>query len=407
MAQYQINVDSQLLQQLFLGNSQDAGVAKLLESVLNQVLQAQVSEQVEADRYERTENRQGYRNGSYPHQLHTRIGTITLSVPRIRGGKFTTELFARYQRSEQALILAMMEMVINGVSTRKVSQVTEELCGTEFSKSTVSDLCKRLDLIVTAWNNRPLGDSRYPFVLVDAMYLKVREDGRVRSRGVMLGIGVNTDGHREVLGIMLGDTESEESWTEFFSWLKTRGLRGVDLVVSDDHGGLVRSIRQQLQGVTWQRCQTHFMRNVLDASPKSLKDEIHTHVRAILEAPNPEAARMLLNQTIAAYEEKAAKAMRTLETGFDDATAVLSLPEKYRKRLRTTNSVERLNEEVRRRERVIRIFPNRESVIRLIGALLMEQDEKWAAGKKYLDMAEYLEWRENRPRSASKVTRIM
>ncbi|WP_244865243.1 IS256 family transposase, partial [Xylanibacillus composti] len=403
----QINVDSQLLQQLFLGNSQDAGVAKLLESVLNQVLQAQVSEQVEADRYERTENRQGYRNGSYPHQLHTRIGTITLSVPRIRGGKFTTELFARYQRSEQALILAMMEMVINGVSTRKVSQVTEELCGTEFSKSTVSDLCKRLDPIVTAWNNRPLGDSRYPFVLVDAMYLKVREDGRVRSRGVMLGIGVNTDGHREVLGIMLGDTESEESWTEFFSWLKTRGLRGVDLVVSDDHGGLVRSIRQQLQGVTWQRCQTHFMRNVLDASPKSLKDEIHTHVRAILEAPNPEAARMLLNQTIAAYEEKAAKAMRTLETGFDDATAVLSLPEKYRKRLRTTNSVERLNEEVRRRERVIRIFPNRESVIRLIGALLMEQDEKWAAGKKYLDMAEYLEWRENRPRSASKVTRIM
>lgn len=407
MAQYQINVDSQLLQQLFLGNSQDAGVAKLLESVLNQVLQAQVTEQVEADRYERTEDRQGYRNGSYPHQLHTRIGTITLSVPRIRGGKFTTELFARYQRSEQALLLAMMEMVVNGVSTRKVSQVTEELCGTEFSKSTVSDLCKRLDPIVTAWNNRPLSDSQFPFVLVDALYLKVREDGRVRSRGVMLGIGVNTDGHREVLGLMLGDTESEESWTEFFSWLKTRGLRGVDLIVSDDHGGLVRSIRQQLQGVAWQRCQTHFMRNVLDASPKGLKDEIHSHVRAILEAPDPETARMLLKQTIAAYEEKAAKAMRILESGFDDATAILSLPEKYRKRLRTTNSVERLNEEVRRRERVIRIFPNRESVIRLIGALLMEQDEKWAAGKKYLDMTEYLEWRENRPKSASKVTRIM
>jgi len=407
MAQYQINVDSQLLQQLFLGNSQDAGVAKLLESVLNQVLQAQVTEQVEADRYERTEDRQGYRNGSYPHQLHTRIGTITLSVPRIRGGKFTTELFARYQRSEQALILAMMEMVVNGVSTRKVSQVTEELCGTEFSKSTVSDLCKRLDPIVTAWNNRPLSDSQFPFVLVDALYLKVREDGRVRSRGVMLGIGVNTDGHREVLGLMLGDTESEESWTEFFSWLKTRGLRGVDLIVSDDHGGLVRSIRQQFQGVAWQRCQTHFMRNVLDASPKGLKDEIHSHVRAILEAPDPETARMLLKQTIAAYEEKAAKAMRILESGFDDATAILSLPEKYRKRLRTTNSVERLNEEVRRRERVIRIFPNRESVIRLIGALLMEQDEKWAAGKKYLDMTEYLEWRENRPKSASKVTRIM
>jgi putative transposase len=407
MAQYQINVDSQLLQQLFLGNSQDSGVAKLLESVLNQVLQAQVTEQVEADRYERTDERKGYRNGFYPHQLHTRVGTITLSVPRIRGGKFSTELFMRYQRSEQALILAMMEMVVNGVSTRKVSQVTEELCGTEFSKSTVSDLCKSLDPIVKAWNNRPLSDSRFPFVLVDALYLKVREDGRVRSRGVMIGIGVNTDGYREVLGLMLGDTESEASWSEFFGWLKTRGLRGVDLIVSDDHGGLVRAIRQQLQGVTWQRCQTHFMRNVLDATPKALKDEIHSRVRAILEAPDAETARLLLTQTLAAYEEKAAKAMRVLESGFDDATAILCLPEKYRKRLRTTNSVERLNEEVRRRERVIRIFPNRESVIRLIGALIMEQDEKWAAGKKYLDMTEYLEWRENRTKSTSKVTRIM
>jgi len=407
MAQYQITVDSQLLHQLFLGNSQDSGVAKLLESILNQVLQAQVTEQVAADRYERSEDRKGYRNGFYPHHLHTRVGTITLSVPRIRGAKFTTELFMRYQRSEQALILAMMEMVINGVSTRKVSQVTEELCGTEFSKSTVSELCKRLDPIVNAWNNRPLSDSRFPFVMVDALYLKIREDGRVRNRGVMLGIGVNTDGHREVLGLMLGDTESEESWTAFFGWLKQRGLRGVDLVVSDDHGGLVRSIRQQLQGVVWQRCQTHFMRNIMNAAPKELKSEIYAHVRAILEAPDPSTARMLLQQTIATFGEKASRAMQTLETGFDDATAVLGLPEKYRKRLRTTNSVERLNEEVRRRERVIRIFPNRESVVRLIGALLMEQDEKWAAGRKYLDMAEYLEWRKDRPRSSAKVTRIM
>ncbi|AHD03997.1 transposase [Paenibacillus larvae subsp. larvae DSM 25430] len=407
MAQYQINVDSQLLHQLFLGNSQDAGVAKLLESVLNQVLQALVSEQVEADRYERTENRKAYRNGSYPHGLHTRVGTITLSVPRIRGGKFTTELFSRYQRSEQALILAMMEMVVNGVSTRKVSQVTEELCGTEFSKSTVSDLCKRLDPIVTAWNNRSLADSLFPFVLVDAMYLKVREDGRVRSRGIMIAIGVNTEGYREVLGLMLGDTESEASWSEFFSSLKGRGLRGVDLITSDDHGGLVRAVRQQLQGVTWQRCQTHFTRNVLEASPKALKDEIHGRLRSILDAPDTGTARFLLKQTLAAYEDKAGKAMGVLESGFDDATAVLMLPERYRKRLRTTNSVERLNEEVRRRERVIRIFPNRESVIRLIGALLMEQDEKWAAGKKYLDMTEYMEWRKDRPKSDAKVTRIM
>jgi len=268
----------------------------------------------------------------------------------------------------------------------------------KFSKS-------KLEILKVA--SSPRGDWKSARQLPSKTTIRVREDGRVRNRGVMLAIGINTDGYREVLGLMLGDTESEESWTEFFGWLKSRGLRGVDLIVSDDHGGLVRAIRQQWQGVTWQRCQTHFMRNVLDASPKALKDDIHTHVRAILEAPNPEAARLLLQQTLAAYEEKAPKAMRILEAGFDDVTAVLSLPEKYRKRLRTTNSVERLNEEVRRRERVIRIFPNRESVLRLIGALLMEQDEKWASGKKYLDMSEYLEWRASQPKPVSKVTRIM
>ena len=207
---------------------------------------------------------------------------------------------------------------------------------------------------------------------------------------------------------MTGDTESEASWSSFFSWLKQRGLHGVDLITSDDHSGLVRAIRQHLQGVTWQRCQTHFLRNVLDATPKSIKDEVHQHVRALLNAPDPKAARLLVSQTLEYFEEKAPKAMRILETGFDDVTAVLSLPEKYRKRLRTTNSVERLNEEIRRRERVIRIFPNRQSVIRLLGALLMEQDEKWASGRKYLDMEEYLSWRKNNNVSDNtKVTRIM
>jgi len=354
MAQYQITVDSQLLHQLFLSNSQDAGVAKLLESVLNQVLQAQATEQLGAEPYERTEGRQGYRNGTYPHQLTTRVGTITLRVPRIRNGKFSTELFARYQRSEQALVLALMEMVVNGVSTRKVAQITEELCGTEFSKSTVSELCKRLDPVVTAWNNRPLHDNPFPFVIVDALVLKVREESRVRSRGALIGIGVNTDGYREVLGLMLGDSESEASWSEFFGWLKSRGLRGVDLIVSDDHGGLVRAIRRNFQGVTWQRCQTHFLRNILDATPKALQDEVHSRVRAILDAPDHDTARLLLNQVLEAYETKAPKAMAVLEAGFEDATAVLLLPEKYRKRLRTTNALERLNEEIRRRERVIR-----------------------------------------------------
>jgi len=407
MAQYQITLDSKLLHQLFLGNSQDSGIAALLESVLNQVLQAQATEQLAAEPYERTADRRGYRNGTYPHQLTTRVGTITLRVPRIRNGQFSTELFSRYQRSEQALVLALMEMVVNGVSTRKVTQITEELCGTEFSKSTVSELYKRLDPVVTAWNNRPLHDTSFPFVIVDALVLKVREDGQVQSRGALVGIGVNTDGNREVLGLMLGDSESEISWSEFFSWLKSRGLGGVDLVVSDDHGGSVRAIRKQFQGVTWQRCQTHFLRNILDATPKAWQDEVYSQVRAILDAPDMDTARLLFNQVIEAYETKAPKEMAVLEAGFEDATAVLLLPPKYRKRLRTTNGLERLNEEIRRRERVIRIFPNRESALRLIGALLMEIDEKWASGKKYLDMTDYLDWRRAKASQASsKVTRI-
>src|SRR5690606_26865279 len=234
-----------------MGKNQDPGVAKLLESVLNQILKAQVTEQLGAEPYERTEDRKGYRNGDYPRQLTTRVGTLTLRVPRIRGGKFSTELFARYQRSEQALVLALMEMVVSGVSTRKVAQITEELCGREFSKSTVSDLCKKLDPIVSAWSKRPL-EAAHPFVFVDAMVIKVREEGRVRSRGVLIAIGVNAEGYREVLGLVLGDSESEESWSAFFRSLKDRGLHGVDVVVSDHHSGLIRAIRRHFQGVTWQ-----------------------------------------------------------------------------------------------------------------------------------------------------------
>lgn len=407
MAQYQITLESEILQQLFLGDSKESGVNKLLESVLNQVLKAQVTEQISAEHYQRTEDRKAYRNGSYPHQLTTRVGTITLHVPRLRDGKFSTDMFSRYQRSEQAFVLAMLEMVINGVSTRKVSLITEELCGVEFSKSTVSELCKRLDPIVNAWNSRPLGDSIFPFVLVDALYLKVREDGRVRSRGVMIAAGINESGHREILGLMLGDTESEDSWTEFFLSLKNRGLRGMELLVSDDHSGLVKAVKRHFQGITWQRCQTHFMRNVLGATPKHMRKEIYQKVRAILDAPDIQTSRYLQQQFSATYEDKLPRVVSVVEQGFDDVTAVLVLPDKYRKRLRTTNAMERLNEEIRRRERVIRIFPNRESVIRLLGALLMELDEKWASGRRYLDMDDYFEWRQSNPiKQLNKVSQI-
>ena len=315
-------------------------------------------------------------------------------------------MFARYQRSEQALVLAMMEMVINGVSTRKITLITEELCGAQFSKSTVSELCKNLDPLVESWNHRPLTET-YPFVVVDAMVTKVREDGRVRSRGLLLAFGINMQGYRELLGFWVGDSESEASWSEFFLSLKQRGLRGVELIVSDQHTGLVKAIRTHYQGTTWQRCQTHFTRNILDATPKALKEELHARLRPIFTAPDLQTARLLFSKTIEIYQDKLPKAMKTLESGFDDATAVLMLPEKYHKRLRTTNAMERLIEEVRRRERVIRIFPNRESLTRLLGALLIEFDEKWASGRRYLDMTEFALWQKERPTVSKKVTRII
>ncbi|RDV80168.1 IS256 family transposase, partial [Ammonifex thiophilus] len=222
---------------------------------------------LKAKPYERTEERQAYRNGHREKPLVTRIGRLVLEVPRVRSGKFSTEMFERYQRSEQALLLALMEMVVNGVSTRKVRAVVKELCGTEFSKSTVSELCKRLDPLVKAWNERDLSEKEYPFILVDALVIKVRKGGRVRSQSVLIACGVNRDGYREVLGLMIGDSESEATWSEFFGWLKKRGLKGVDLVVSDDHRGLVNAIMIHFQGASWQRCQTHFVRNILEACP--------------------------------------------------------------------------------------------------------------------------------------------
>jgi putative transposase len=407
MAHYQITLDSTTLHQLFLGGSADSSMKPVLESVLNQVLQAQATEQVAAGPYERKEERQDFRNGFYPRTLQTRVGTLTLQIPRLRSGRFSTELFVRYQRSEQALMLSLMEMVIQGVSTRKVTEVTQELCGAEFSKSTVSALCKRLDPIVTAWNARPLRDTHYPFVLVDAIVIKIREEIQVRPRGVMIATGITAEGQREILGFHIDDSESEASWSEFFDRLKQRGLSGVDLIVSDCHGGLVRAIRTHFQGVLWQRCQTHFLRNILDATPKSLQRELHARLQSLLHADKIENARPLLQSVLADFTKKAPKAMNVLEEGFEAAVAVMVLPEAYHQRLRTTNSVERLNEEIRRRERVIRIFPNPESAHRLLGTLLMEHSDKWLSGKRYLCMDEYHAWRSIAGAPTTRVVRIM
>lgn len=388
MAQYNITLTEELLHGLFVSNGRDEAFSKLLETIFNQVLLSQSSEQIGASPYERTDERIAYRNGVRERQLTTRVGTLTLRVPRHRNGEFSTELFQRYQRSEQALLLAMMQMVVSGVSTRKVENITEELCGRKFSKSTVSELCKKLDPAIAAFKNRPLS-KHYPFLVVDALYLKVRENEKVQSKGMLVVIGINQDGQREIIGFQVANSESETSWGQMFDSLKERGIQDIHFIVSDNHHGLVKAARKHFQGAIWQRCQTHFSRNILDQTPKAEQPKLKEEMRQIYEAVDLESARKCKADIMAKYAGKAPKAMRLLDEAFDDITAVLALPLKYRKRLRTTNGIERLNEEIRRRERVIRIFPNEDSVIRLMGALLMEQDEKWQTGHKYFDMELY------------------
>jgi putative transposase len=396
MSQYQITLNESDLLSLFDGQ----GLKTLAEQVINQVLSAQVSAQLQAQPHERTDERQGYRNGYRERPLTTRIGTLTLHVPKLRQGTFSPELFERWQRSETALFSVLVEMVIQGVSTRKVSAVVEELCGHEVSKSFVSDLCKSLDPQVLAWRERDLSGTVYPFVLVDALVVRVREDGAVRQCSLLIACGIRADGIREILGFHLGDKESEASWGGFYQSLKDRGLHGLDLVVSDSHSGLVAALHTHFQEAVWQRCQTHVMRNLMDSCPKAHQDGLHRAVRRLFEADTPAIARQELTLILAEFGTKASKSVSCLEAAFDDAIAVLRLPVRYRKRLRTTNSQERLNEEVRRRERVIRIFPNRASVERLLGALLIEFDEGWSTGKKYLDMTEYWEWKQARSTSS-------
>ena len=387
MAGYDVNVGRELLPGLLNGED---GLAKLAEAVLNQILEAQVSESLGAERHERSEERQGYRNGYRARTLYTRVGPVTLQVPQTREGCFSTEIFKRYQRSEQAFVLALMEMVVNGVSTRKVSAITEELCGASFSKSTVSALCTGLDARVRAFNERRL-DAAYPFILVDALFIKSRDDDRVVLRAALVVTGVRSDGFREILGLRIGNTESFATWDETFRWLKGRGLTGVAYVISDQHGGLTEAIGQHFHDATWQRCQVHLMRNILGHCQSRYRAEVALGAKRIFQAADLAEARRRLIEFSEQFAKTAAKAVACLEAGFDDAMAVMALPEKYRKRLRTTNMQERLNEEIRRRERVIRIFPNDESALRLIGALLAEQNEVWQE-RCYLNMNEFADW---------------
>lgn len=357
----------------------------LIQEVLQQVMEAEMDEALGAEKGERTSNRVGYRSGYYGRTLVTRVGKLELRVPQDRQGRFRTEIFERYQRSEKALVSALTEMYVRGVSTRKVKAVTEELCGHEFSASTISRMNQSLDKELDKFAKRRLEDA-YPYLILDARYEKVREGGVIRSQAVMIGIGIDWEGRRCVLAVELANRESASSWKDFAVGLKQRGLNGVELVVSDDHAGLRAAIREVLPEAAWQRCYVHFLRNALDHLPRKADDECMTELRWIYDRRTIEEAR----QDLAAWLKKWGKRYQKLcdwaEANIEETLTFYRLPRQHHKNMKSTNLLERLNEEIKRRTLVVRIFPNAASCLRLIRALAVEMHENWIEAIRYLNM---------------------
>lgn len=357
----------------------------IVSSALQKILDKQFEIHIGADKYERTEERQGYRNGSYQRQLKTRVGGLTLSVSRDRLGTFCPHLFRRYKRNEKALMAAIVEMYLKGVSTRKIEPILEELCGLEISKSQVSELTKELDQEIKEWTQRKL-ESKYKYLFVDALVLKIRESGVVVSRAALVGIGVKADGYREVIACEIADSESEWSWGEFFKCLKDRGLKGVELVVSDQHAGLKKAIGLHFQGVAWQRCQVHFMRNFFSSFSKSEQAKWTQQLKDVFAAPELAQAKSRAKElTTRLREKKKEKQASWIEENIEECLAVYQFPEEHRRKLRTTNVAERLNAEIRRRTNVIRIFPSKESALRIVASESMDATERWAE-RRYMEM---------------------
>ena len=323
-----------------------------------------------------------------PRTLHTRVGTLTLLVPQDRESTFSTQLFARYQRNEKALVLALMEMYLEGVSTRKVADITEALCGTSFSKSLVSHLAGELDTELAAWRARPLADTTYPYLFVDARYEHVRSDGRIISLGVLVVSAIRGDGRREIIAVDVADTESEATYQALFRDLKARGLAGVRLVTSDDHAGLRAAIARHFQGASWQRCQVHYARNLLGLVSAGKRKELASGLRQVFAASTPGEARAAVQQLAATWRATHPKVAQSLDEESEACFACLAFPLAHQARIRTTNGLERFHQELKRRTRVVRIFPNRAACLRLVTALCVEQSDDWVTGRRYLDLAE-------------------
>jgi putative transposase len=357
----------------------------MVEAIVQATLEAEMTEAVGAAKGERSAGRLGYRSGYYGRSLITRVGTLELRVPQNRQGRFSTALFERYQRSEKALVGALAEMYVQGVSTRKVKAITEELCGHEFSASSISAINKSLDAGLKAFAERRLGEA-YPYLILDARYERAREGGVIASQAVLVAIGVDWEGRRQVLAVDLANRESRSSWKDFLLDLKRRGLFGVEFVVSDDHPGLKQAIREVLAEAIWQRCYVHFLRNALDYVPRKVDDDCLQELRWFYDRRDLAEVRRDIAAWLAKWQAKYPKLCAWVEDNIEETLSYYRLPLPHHKHMKSTNMLERLNQEIKRRTHVVRIFPNPESCLRLVRALAVETHEGWLEGTRYLNM---------------------
>jgi len=357
----------------------------IVQIAVQEFLEAEMNEALGAGKSERSAQRLGYRSGYYPRKLITRVGTLELRVPQDRAGRFSTEIFERYQRSEKALVAALVEMYVQGVSTRKVKAISEELCGHEFSASTISELNTKLDAELERFARQKL-EAEYPYLILDARYEKVREEGVIRSRAVLLAIGIDWEGRRRILGVELAARESATSWRDFLLGLKARGLGGVRLAISDDHAGLKRALAEILPEAAWQRCYVHFLRNALDHLPRKANDDCLTELRWLYDRRDASEALLQLRAWLEKWAAKYPKLCAWVEEAIEETWTFYRQPREHHKHLKSTNLLERLNQELKRRTHGVRIFPNEASCLRLIRALACEQHEEWLDGPVYLDM---------------------
>jgi putative transposase len=371
-----------------------------LRALLQAALEAEMSETIGAEKGERTEMRLAYRSGYYPRSLVTRVGTLELRVPQDRAGRFSTELFQRYQRSEKALVGTLAEMYVQGVSTRKVKAVTEALCGHGFSASAISAINKSLDEVLLAFAERRLSEP-LPYLILDARYEKVREAGIILSQAVLVAVAVDGEGRRQIIGVDLANRESRTSWRDFLRGLKERGLFGVEFVVSDDHEGLKQAIREILPGAYWQRCYVHFLRNALDYLSRKLADDCLQELRWIYDRRELAEARRDIAAWLAKWQAKHSRLCDWVEENIEETLTYYRLPQQHHKHMKSTNMLERLNQELKRRTHVVRIFPNAESCLRLVRALAVETHENWLEGPRYLDMQHLSEHKKEALRQAA------